>query len=304
MVDKQLRVDAEELVEQVLIVVVRGLSDRATGNVPHGIEALGLQLPGVPLPHPPEIGQGPVIPEQPPVSHLIELGDPDAVLIRFNVLGHDIHGDFAKIQVGADAGGGGNTHGMQHIQNDGPGQFPGRHAVGVQIVGDVHHHLIDRIDDHIFLGHVFQVDLMNPGAVLDIESHSGRRHNIIEALLRAGLGHGIIIAPVEEDMPRNPPPALGIDSLYLLDDLEQPGSSRDTVGFQGGADSKADGLLRSGGIRHHQIGRHRVQTPLYALHGGVERLEVNGQIDFPSCGHQRHLPLFCLDAFMIPQIPK
>ena len=180
-----------------------------------------------------------MIPEQLPVGPLIELGDPDAVLVRLDVFRHDVHGNFTKVQVGADSGCSGDAHSVQHIQDDGSGQLPGRHMVGVQVVGDVHHHLINGIDNHIFLRHVFQVHFVNAGAVLDIESHSGGRHDVVEALLWVSLGHNIVIATMKKDMAWDLSAALRINGLYLLDDLEQPGSSRDTVGFQGGADSNS-----------------------------------------------------------------
>ena len=63
-VDQQFCVDTKDLVEQILIVVIRGLSDGTPGNISHGVEALDLQLSGTPLPDSPEIGERQVVPKE------------------------------------------------------------------------------------------------------------------------------------------------------------------------------------------------------------------------------------------------
>ena len=63
-VDQQFCVDTKDLVEQILIVVIRGLSDGTPGNISHGVEALDLQLSGIPLPDSPEIGERQVVPKE------------------------------------------------------------------------------------------------------------------------------------------------------------------------------------------------------------------------------------------------
>lgn len=59
-----------------------------------------------------------MIPEGAAVAHLVQLRNPDAVAIGGDVLGHDVHGDLAQIQIGADACRGRNAGGRQNIQND------------------------------------------------------------------------------------------------------------------------------------------------------------------------------------------
>ena len=72
-----------------------------------------------------------------------------------------------------------------------------------------------------------------------------------------------------------PPP---VDLLHLLPDLEEPGPARDPVGLEGRGDRQTDGFVGAALVGHHQIRGQRVQPPFHALHGGVEGLEVNGQI--------------------------
>ena len=129
-VDEELGVDAEHPVEQLLVVVFAGVPEGAAGDVAHGVKSGGFQLPGVALAHPPEVRQGAVIPELFPVTQLIQLGDADAVLIRRNVLRHDVHGHLAEVEIAADARRGGDAGGPQDIQDHGLRQFLRRRAVG------------------------------------------------------------------------------------------------------------------------------------------------------------------------------
>ena len=142
MVDQQLRIHAEQPVKQLLVVVVGGAADGAPGDVPHGVQPLGLQLLGVARSHPPEVGEGAVVPQQAAVAQLIHLGDADAAFIRLGVLGPDVHGHLRQIKVGADARRGGDAGGVQYVQHDLPGQLPGGELVGGQVVGHIHQHFI------------------------------------------------------------------------------------------------------------------------------------------------------------------
>ena len=136
-VDEELRVHPEEPVEEVLV------RQGAPGDIAHGVQPVGLQLLGVPTAHPPKIREGTVVPQVAAVALLVQLGDAHAVRVRLGVLGPDVHGDLAEVEVGTDARRGGDARGLQHVQNDPLGQLPGREPVGVQVVGHVHQHLVD-----------------------------------------------------------------------------------------------------------------------------------------------------------------
>ena len=82
-------------------------------------------------------------PQKFPITLLIQLGNPHAVLVRFHVFRHNIHRHLAKKQVGADACCGRDAGGVQHIENDFPCQLTRGQAVGLQIAGHVHEHLVD-----------------------------------------------------------------------------------------------------------------------------------------------------------------
>lgn len=70
-----------------------------------------------------------MVPERPAVAHLVQLRNADAVLIRRDVLGPDVHGDLGQVQVGADARRGGDAGDPENVQEHRPGQLPGRHKV-------------------------------------------------------------------------------------------------------------------------------------------------------------------------------
>ena len=65
--------------------------------------------------------------------------------LAVNVLIPPVSIYLGQIQVGAHPRRGGDAGGLQNVQDDGTGQFPGGHLVGIQIVGDVHEHLVDGV---------------------------------------------------------------------------------------------------------------------------------------------------------------
>ena len=250
-VDEELGVDAEHPVEQLLAVVFAGFPEGAAGDVAHGVEAGGFQLPGVALAHPPEVRQGAVIPELFSVTHFIQLGNTDAVLVRRNVLRHDVHGHLAEIEICTDARRGGDAGGSQDIQDHGLRQLTGGHPVGWEVAGDVHHHLVDGVDMDVLRGDVFQVDVVDLGADLDVPRHPGRGHQVVHRQGRIGLQLSGVGAFAHQLPAGGAEPPLGVDLLDPLDHLEEAGPARDAVGFQRGGDGEADGLLRAAEIRHH-----------------------------------------------------
>ena len=160
-------------------MVLSRFSDRAPGHIPHSVHPMGLQLIGIALAHPPEVGEGPVVPEEPPVGHLIQLGDAHSVLVRMDVLGHDVHSHLGQVQIGTHARCGGEAGGFQNVQDDGSGQLPGGHLISVQVVGQIHEHLVDGVGIDVLRGHIFQIDAVYLGAPVDIVGHPGRGHDVV-----------------------------------------------------------------------------------------------------------------------------
>ena len=167
MVYEELRILSEEPVEQVLILF------RLPGHITHGIHAVALQLPGIALPHSPEVRKGSVVPELLPVAFLIQLCDTHAILICRDMLCHDIHGHLAEVQVAAYAGRSRDTGLRKHLQDDLHGKLVGGQAVGIQILRHIHEYLVDGIDDDVLRSDIPKIYLIDPLAVGHIVGHTG-----------------------------------------------------------------------------------------------------------------------------------
>ena len=280
-IDQQLGVDAEKPVEKPL--VPHGL----TGHIAHCEHVVRFELSADPLADAPKICQRTVIPQVLPVSEFVQLRDADAVLICGNVLGIDVHGDLAEIEIAADPCGGGDAGRVQHILYDHAGKVMGAHAAGPDIIRGIHEHLVNGVDVHIVHRDVFEINIHDPCAVFHVVSHARRRCDIIQ--LQRRIPRKLLRIPglALEHMSGRTAQPLGVDFLDALHHLEQSGAAGDAVGFEGGRDGKTDRFLRAAGVGHDKIGRERVARALPALDGGIEALEVNGDIGF--VGH-RHSP--------------
>ncbi|EJW94120.1 hypothetical protein EVA_17768 [gut metagenome] len=71
---------------------------------------------------------------------------------------------------------------------------------------------------------------------------------------------------------------LGVTGRFSQYRLEQTGTSTDAVCLQRRSDRQTDGLLRARSIGHDEISGERIQSSLYTLHRGEERLQVDGYI--------------------------
>ena len=278
MIDQQLRIDSEHMVEKVFIIIIGRLSQGAPCDISHCIQSLFLQLLCVSAPDPPEICQRTVGPERPAVRHLIELRDPHAVLVRRDMFRPDIHRCFAQIQVRTDSRCRCDPCRLEHIQDHFPRQLPCRHLIGPQIRRRVNEHFIDGIDMDILRGDIFQVHLIDLAADLHIARHLRRRcHKIhrkrgIPLQLRSLAGR-----PCKLPSRRALPPGC-IDLPDFLFHLKEPRPAGDAVSLQRRRDSKADRLLCTAPVSHHQIRCHRIQSPLHTFDRGIKRFQVDRDI--------------------------
>ena len=117
---------------------------------------------------------------------------------------------------------------------------------------------------------VFEIDIIDSGAVFHIVSHSRRCCDIAESQGGVSCEHGGVIRFAIEFMMRCIVFTLSIDLLNLLDNFKQSCSAGDTVGFQRRRNRKADGFLGSCDISHHKIGRQRIKTARDAFHRGIK----------------------------------
>ena len=250
-VDEQLRVDAEQVVEIALV------GQRHGGHVAHGVQAAALQRPGRAGADVPEIRQRAVGPEQQLVVRFVQLGDAHAVLVGGFLLRHDVHAHLRQVQVRADAHGGSDAGGIEHVTDHGHGhQMRRGHAlplgfvpIQVQVGRGVDEYLVDGINVNVFFGNIPQIDFVDLGADPDVFRHARRGDDVIHL----GMGGGFVEA-----------------DFFL--GLEQARAAGHADGLQRRAHGQADGLVRAALVRHQQPRRQRVQMPGVTLHAGIKAL--------------------------------
>ena len=232
----------------------------------------------------------------PAVGHLVQFGDAYPVCVGRTVLRLDVHGDLAEVEVGADAGGGRDARFPEHFLDELACQLVRGELVGPEVGGGVNEDLVDRIDVDVLRGDVAQVDAVDVAADLHVMCHPGRGDDVVELQGRVTLQLRVDAAPGAEALSRRIPAPVGVDASDCLHDLEQPCAPRNAVGFEGRGDGQADGLLRAARIGYDQMRVECIQAPVHALYGGVEGLQVDGDI---GTGFRGGLRLF-QTKLMIP----
>ena len=127
----------------------------------HRMDSVLSQFPYCTGPDLPEISQWLMIPKQIPEGLFIEGSNPYTVWIRSSVLGDDIHGEFAQIQIGPDPGGCSNSGGIKYLADDCFCQIIGRHPVMCQIGSNIHKHLINGVHMNVLWRNIFQINRIN-----------------------------------------------------------------------------------------------------------------------------------------------
>lgn len=186
----------------------------------------------VPAPDPPEVGKWPVPPEQPAVRHFVELGDAHAFGVGGNMFGHDVHGHFGQVQVGADACGGGDAGLVVDRPHDVACQFVRGFSVGVQVARGVHEHFVDGVDVDVVRGGVPQVDAVYFSAGVEIVRHSRLGDVYVDRQARIGFQLVGVIRCAAESMPWRAQLPFRVDLAQFLPDFEQSGTPGQPVGLQ------------------------------------------------------------------------
>ena len=99
----------------------------------------------------------------------------------------NIHGNFCKIKVGTDSGGGSNPGAGKNVQDDRLGQIIGGHrcAVGITVDsfvrGDIHKYFINGVDMDIVGADIFQIDAVNICGYIDVALHLRCGYNEIDS---------------------------------------------------------------------------------------------------------------------------
>ena len=185
-----------------------------------------------------------MIPKLLTVAHFVKRRNADAVFVRLDVLRHDVHGDLAEVEICSDARRGRDARGVQHIEDHGLCQLAGGHVIRLEVAGHVHHHLIDGVDVDILGRDVFEIDIVDLRADLNVFRHLRRRDKIAHRARRVSSQLAGIIAFFKEVAARFAPP-FSIDFLDALHYFEKSRSAWDAVGLQGRRYREADGFLRA-----------------------------------------------------------
>ena len=184
-VDEQLRILAEQAVEQLLILL------GAKRDVPHREHAVRLEPAGDAAADAPEVRQRPVWPELPAEFHFIELCDAHAVFIGRNVLCHDVHGDLGEEQVRPDAGRRRDAGRFEYVADDRLRQLMG--GAVIRIVRHIEEDLVDGIDDDVLRCDIFSVNFVDARTVFHIIGHARRRDHEIHRQRRVALQLGKLV---------------------------------------------------------------------------------------------------------------
>ena len=151
----------------------------------------------------------------------------------------------------------------------------GRKAVQGQVIGRVDEDLVNGIDVDVLGGDIFQIDLVDLRAHLHVQGHP--RDGDLEAQGQVRILPDLRIVGGFAPQAGLPGPG-GIDLPDLLLYLEEAPPPGNPVGFERRGHGEADGLVRPRGIGYHKVRRQGIQPPLRAFHGGIERLEVDGDV--------------------------
>ena len=255
MVDEKFGLNAEEPVEQVFVKRFPRIAERTACDVAHGIETVSFKLLGRSSADAPKISERRMCPKAAAVLQCIEFCDTYAVRIGRNMLRYNIHGNFGKIEICADARRGGDAGFTEHITDETNGKRMCRYALCVQITRCVDEYFVDGIDMNVGRGDAPEINLIDAHTVIHIECHARRRNMV-------GNGEGRTICELfcvctfAREFPAGgadtPSP---VDLFDLADDLKEPRTSSDAVCLECGGDGETDGFARTAFIRDNEIGR-------------------------------------------------
>ena len=183
-IDQKFRIYPKHPVQQFFIIILTQLANRTPGNIPHRVNTLLRKLFCISMADSPKVCQWLMRPQQSSIFSFIQTRNPHAVSVRRNMLRHNIHGNLAEIQIRADPRRRRDARHLQHIPDDLSRKLLRRHLIRVQIMRHIHKHLVNRVHMHIFRCHVFEINIVNASAVLQILCHLRRRCHVICLHLR------------------------------------------------------------------------------------------------------------------------
>ena len=170
------------------------------------------------------------------------------------MFGPDVHGNLTQIKIGSDSGSCRNPGLFHYIGDHFCSKLSGCHLIHSKIMGDVHKHLIYRIDMHVLRCQITEVNVIDPGAVVHVQRHSRRCCHIgngqfrmrFQFIRRPGFS-GKTSSWCFCD-------TCLIDFFYTLDHFKKSRSSWYSIGLQRRGNCQADGFFGSFPVCHNKIG--------------------------------------------------
>ena len=173
MVDKEFRIHTKEFVKQSLTLY------GTESHIAHGVHTILSKFLCYAFAHTPELGNWGIVPKLFAVTPLIEFCYANAILVSWSFFCHDVHGYLAEVEICADAGCRRYSCVLQYIANHGHSQFVCRHTICIKVSRYVHEHLVNGIYMYILWRNVFQINLIDACAVLNIFCHAWRGCNVV-----------------------------------------------------------------------------------------------------------------------------
>ena len=126
------------------------------------------------------------------------------------------------------------------------GELMGGEMVVLEIGRGVDKNFVDGVNMDVFGGDVAEVDVVDAGAVTDVEGH-------------AGAGDDEFV-------------------FGFLLDFVKAGATGNTLSFEGRGNGETNGFVGAGFVGDDEFSLEGVEAAFYAFHGGVERFEVDGDV--------------------------
>ena len=95
------------------------------------------------------------------VANLIKFGNAHAILIRWHLLGDNVHCDLGKIEIRANSGRSGNPRLGKDVANHTDSKLVCRHLIGIEVGSSVDEHLVYGIDMFIISRNMTKIDVVN-----------------------------------------------------------------------------------------------------------------------------------------------
>ena len=209
-------------------------------------------------------------PQFPAIWHFIKFSNTHTILVRLNVLCHNIHSNLTEIHIRSDSCGCCYACCFQNILYHRHSKFSCSHTICLQIIGHIHKHFVDGIGEYILRCNIFEIDIINLCAILHIICHTGRSNDIIYLQCWICVQLCLVIGRTVKCSVWCFPSAFIVCFPDLLDNFKQSWSAGYSVTFQGRRYRKTNCFFCPAFISNHKICCQRITISFFTFHRSVE----------------------------------